>query len=279
MEVVKNALANGTVVVHPSSSTYFLIKELIGKDPMTTHWVLGCVVPQGLCRADYRKGDYFDASEVMNGPFKNLKEMMNHFPFKWVIRDGKFHPGIPLGKILEEIGPDDVYIKGCNALDTEGNAGVLYGHGGGGTIGHVLASQKQKGFHVILPIGLEKLIPGTIAEAAKVAHRKEAELGMGMPCGLFPARGKVVTEITALEIISGAKATPISSGGIGGAEGGLVLSIGGDKEQVTKAFDYIEQSKGAKLPQAGPAPCDECRSPDCRFPIGEKFWKDKVQNA
>jgi hypothetical protein len=234
------------------------------------------VVPQGLCRAAYRKGDYFDAAVKMEG-IKDLKDMMNRFPFKWVIKQGKLHPGIPLGQILEDMGPDDVYIKGCNALDMEGNAGVLYGHGGGGTVGHVLAAQKTKGFQVILPVGLEKLIPVTIKEAALAARRKDFELGMGMPCGLFPVRGRVVTELDAVEIISGAKATPNAAGGLGGAEGGIVIAIEGDTDQVTKAFDYIEQSKGAKLPKAGAAECDDCKSPDCRFPIGEKYWKDDIK--
>lgn len=276
MSVVKEALLKGTVVIHPSSTTFFLVRELIGKDPITTHWVLGCVVPQGLCRAAFRKGEEYFNAAVNMGPVKDLKEMMKRFPFKWVIKDGELHPGIPLGKILEDIGPDDVYIKGCNALDVEGNAGVLYGHGGGGTIGHVLAAQKTKGFNVILPIGLEKLIPVSIKEAVLAARRKEVELGMGMPCGVFPVRGEVVTELKAIEIISGAKATPIAAGGLGGAEGGIVLSIGGDKAQVTKAFDYIERSKGAKLPKAGAEVCEECKSPDCRFPIGEKYWKSAV---
>jgi hypothetical protein len=204
---------------------------------------------------------------------------MNRFPFKWVVRGGELHAGIPLGKILEEMGPDDVYIKGCNALDIKGNAGVLFGHGGGGTIGHVMAAQKTKGFHIILPIGLEKLIPVTIKEASLAARRTDFELGMGMPCGLIPVKGQVVTELKAIEIISGAKATPNAAGGIGGAEGGIVIAIEGDKDQVVKAFDYIEQSKGAKLPKAEAAPCDECKSPDCRFPITAKYWKDAIKEA
>jgi hypothetical protein len=149
---------------------------------------------------------------------------------------------------------------------------VLYGHAGGGTIAYVLAAQKKKGFNVILPIGLEKLIPGSIKDAAKAARRKEYKYGMGMTCGLFPVRGKIITEIDAIEILSGAKAYQIASGGLGGAEGGAVLSINGDKAQVEKAIDYIEQSKGAKLPEASADDCDNCHSPDCHFPAKGKPW-------
>ena len=41
-----------------------------------------------------------------------------------------------------------------------GRAGVLFGHDGGGTIARVMGVQKEKGFSVILAVGLEKLIPG-----------------------------------------------------------------------------------------------------------------------
>ena len=141
-----------------------------------------------------------------------------------------------------------------------------------------MAAQRSKGFSIILPVGLEKLIPVSIKVAAQAARRTDFELGMGMPCGLIPVKGRVVTELNAVEILSGASATPNASGGLGGAEGGLVLAIEGDKDQVTKAFGYIEQSKGAKLPEVRAADCDECKSPDCRFPIGEKYWKEAVRD-
>jgi hypothetical protein len=80
------------------------------------------------------------------------------------------------------------------------------------------------------------------------------------------------------EILSGARAIPNAAGGLGGAEGGIVIAIEGDRDQVTKAFEYIEQSKGAKLPKAEAAVCDECKSPDCRFPITEKYWRQALQD-
>lgn len=267
MDIVKKALSGGTIILHPSSSTFFIVEELTGKEPDTDMWVLGLILPQGLCRAAGRKGKTPTLDH-----FKDINTMMYNFPFKWIIKDGKFYSGIPLGEILEELGADDVYIKGCNAIDRHGNAGVLYGHAGGGTIGHVLASQKKKGFNVILPVGLEKLISGTIKDAAKAARRKDYQYGMGMTCGLFPVKGKSITEIDAVEILSGAKAYQIAAGGLGGAEGGTVLSINGDRSQVEKAIDYIEQSKGAILPQARAEDCDHCHSPDCHFPAKGKPW-------
>jgi len=271
MDIVKRALSRGTVVIHPSSSTFFIVKEITGDEPKTDHWVLGAVLPQGLCRAASREGKHFNLGAELDH-VQDMKDMMYMFPFKWVIKGGELLAGLPLGEILDELGPEDVYIKGCNALDIQGNAGVLYGHGGGGTIAYVLAAQKRKGFNVILPVGLEKLIPVNIAEAAKAARRKDFEYGMGMPCGLFPATGMTITELEAVEILSGAKAIPNAAGGLGGAEGAIVLAIEGDKEQVTNAIEYVEQSKGAKLPQAHALDCDQCTVRDCRFPVGDKPW-------
>ncbi len=203
-----------------------------------------------------------------------MKQLVSDFPFKWVIRNGELRSGIPLGEIMEEMGPEDVYIKGCNALDIKGNAGVLFGHSGGGTIGYVMACQRKKGFKIILPVGLEKLIPVTIMQAAKAARRADFEYGMGMPCGLMPVKGGVtITELEAIKMLSGgAKAVPNAAGGLGGAEGAIVLAIEGDREQVTRAIEYVEQSKGAKLPQAHAVDCEHCTVPDCRFPVGKKHW-------
>jgi hypothetical protein len=268
MDVVKKALAGGTIVLHPSSSTYFIVKEITGEEPLTRHWVPGCILPQGLCV----EANTQEIRPAFDEPGK--KFTADGFPYKWVIKNRKLSSGIPLGTILEEMNSEDVYIKGCNALDIEGNAGVLFGHDGGGTIARVMKEQKKKGFHVILPVGLEKLIPVSILEAAKATARNDQfDYGMGMTCGLFPVSGgTTVTEIKAIEILSGARAVPVASGGLSGAEGAVVLVIEGEKEQVNKAIEYVEQCKGAKIPQARALPCHLCTSKDCRFPVQEKPW-------
>lgn len=271
MDVVKKALSQGTIVIHPSSSTYFLVKEITGDIPRTVHWVLGTVFPQGLCPEANAGGERRPAPSNQPPPKWNP----DMFPFKWVIKGGKLSSGIPLGTILEEIGPEDVYVKGCNAVDVEGHAGVLFGHkDAGGTIARVMGVQKQKGFHVILAVGLEKLIPVSIAQAAKAnARHAEFDYAMGMPCGLYPIpAGTTVTEVQAVEMLSGAKAVPVSAGGLGGAEGATIMAIEGDKEQVTRAIEFIEQSKGVRLPLARPSPCQRCGSGDCQFPVKDKHW-------
>ncbi len=141
MDVVKKAADEGTIVIHASSTTYFLAKELTGDIPRTAHWVHGAVFPQGLCTevGASRMPSQATVSIAPGGKFN-----VDMFPFKWVIKDHKLTSGIQLGKILEEMRPDDVYVKGCNAVDAEFHAGVLFGHDGGGTIARVMGAQAQK---------------------------------------------------------------------------------------------------------------------------------------
>jgi hypothetical protein len=49
LNVVKQAATDGMIVIHPSSSTYFIFEELVGAKPKTNHWVCGVVTPRGMC--------------------------------------------------------------------------------------------------------------------------------------------------------------------------------------------------------------------------------------
>ncbi len=274
MDVVKKAAARNTIVIHPSSTTYFLIKELTGDIPRTDHFILGGVFPQGLCTELHSSMKRTSPPPPPPGK-KPPKFNADMFPFNWVIKDGKLTSGRRLGDILAEITSEDVYVKGCNAVDIKGNTGVLFGHDGGGTIARVMREQRIKGFNVILAAGMEKLIPVSIIQAAKaMARAHDFDYGMGMPCGLYPVRGgTTITEIQAVEILSGgAKATPIAAGGVGGAEGAVILAIEGDEKQVKKAIECVEQSKGVRLPPARPQPCHICTSMDCHFSVRDKHW-------
>jgi hypothetical protein len=48
MDAVKKAKEKGLIVIHPSSTTLFLVEELIGKRPERL-WVCGIVLPKGMC--------------------------------------------------------------------------------------------------------------------------------------------------------------------------------------------------------------------------------------
>jgi hypothetical protein len=276
MSVFQQALREGLVILHPSSSSYFLFEEVTGRKPPTNVWVCGLIAPKGTCvEMGAMLGGHASSANVEENAYNSAKPNPKTFPHCWVFRKGEFSHQEPLGALLEEMGPNDVYVKGVNALDVEGKVGVLWGNlTEGGTAAIVMAAQRQKGFHVIFPTGLEKLIPFSIKEVAKEAKRFEYDYAMGMPCGLLPCEGIVVTELRAIEILSGASAIPISGGGLGGAEGAVTLVIKGDKEQVTKAIQEVEDSKGARLPQVRLSNCNDCplSSASCGFPLKDKPW-------
>jgi hypothetical protein len=232
-ENFRKALEGKTVVIHPSSTTYFLYEELVGEAPKP--WVCGVIVPQGTCIS---KEMLLEISEISG---------FSHF---WVFRKGKLTKSPPVDLLVEELGYGDVYVKAANAVDSKGNAGVLIGSPDGkGTVGRFM---EKEGFDTIIPVGLEKLIP-SVDEACKANPRRLA-YSMGMPVFFRKLEGEVITEVEAFKILSDAKAIPIASGGVNGAEGSVTLII--ESERVEGIRELISRIKGAKIP--------EIRIPECK---------------
>ncbi len=264
LDVVQQAMKNGIVALHPSSSTYFIVEELTGRKPRTNYWVCGTVAPRGMCvEMAMVLGDGYTPKDASAKP--------GDLRATWIIEKGKLAPEESLDSLFGRMTAADVYIKGVNAVDAEDNVGVLFGHKG--SMGYIQSARKRKGFSIVYPAGLEKLIPIPIKDAAREAKFAKCEYGMGMPVGLFPCPAAcTVTELRAIDLLSGAKAIPIASGGLGGAEGALTLMIKGERHRVRKALEFIERSKGARLPQLRLCNCEDCTVPDCKFSPKNKPW-------
>ncbi|AOT71321.1 hypothetical protein [Geosporobacter ferrireducens] len=242
MPEVQEALKNGIVAIHPSSSTVFLYQEIMGNMPQGL-WVCGVIGEKGLCGSNEAVEMIKSRGPGAHNPLEVSKET-------WFFKKGILQESTALGEILEQMTERDVYIKGSNALDSHGNVGVLFANpaGGGGTIGKVMVAKRTKNFHVILPIGMEKLIPVTIEKASHAAGFKKVGSAMGIPSGLIPVSGKKIDEIDALFRLFGVEATPIAAGGLSGAEGSVVIAFEGSDEQVKNAFEMLKSTKGAQLP-------------------------------
>jgi hypothetical protein len=256
MDVVQCASKEGRVALHPSTSTVFIVEELTGKMPDTKVWVCGLNSPEGASgsvEADEALAkDFEELAKIPKKDINVARQSLGGFRYTWVVEKGKLVIGMTLGEIMDKMGPNDVYVKGVNAVDPDDNVGVLIGNPvEGGSIGMVMSRSKSKGFKVVFPVGLEKLIPIPIKQAAEVTKtRSQVNYSMGGACALWPCEGIVITELKAVEILScGATATPISAGGLAGAEGAITMVIKGDDEQVTKVIKVIEECKGAKLPR------------------------------
>ena len=66
------------------------------------------------------------------------------------------------------------------------------------------------------------------------------KLRMGIPCGIFPLHGRVVTEIDALEMLFPVRAFHVTSGGAGIGAGAVSLLIEGEEAAVRDAFALVE---------------------------------------
>lgn len=145
---------------------------------------------------------------------------------------------------LAELEPGDVFIKGGNAIDHTGLAAVLASDNMGGTIGAAWGPVMQRGIELVVPIGLEKLVPD-VREAVEFMAGHPTDEAIGNKVRLMPMLGAtVITEITALEILYKVKAKCIAAGGVNGSEGAVVLVIDGEENEVRKALDGIISLKG-----------------------------------
>ena len=251
-EVVKKALNNGTIVIHPSTTTSFIIEELLGKFP-SGGFACGVVTPKGTCISKVMLKGIIEKGVILK-PEEFLP---------WVIKDGRLIENIKLIDALKEMGPGDVYIKSGNALDPEGNVGVFVGHPLGGTIGIAFSICTARGINLVIPINLEKLILTPIKKASRESGIHRINYSMGMPVGLLPINGLVVTELEAIKILSGANAVQIGAGGIMGAEGATTMVVEGEETQVKEAINIIESIKGSEIPSISLPNCIDCTWPTC----------------
>ncbi len=238
-EKVRRAMKDGIVAIGLGSTNAFIVEELLGRKIAKEKYIAGMIDPKGTCVVPSNK---------------RLKEV--------VIEKGKV-TGKGTADAVHRMGKDDVFIKGANAIDFEGNAGVMMASLTAGTVGHVYGIIKAKGVNLLIPAGLEKLIPYPIPELSEKLGIYEIDKSNGIQVGMMPIFGELITEVEAFEILSGATAYPIGAGGIGGAEGSYTFLIEGSKSNVEKAFKIAESIKGEKSTKALRMPCKTCEYKHC----------------
>jgi hypothetical protein len=161
-----------------------------------------------------------------------------------VVHDGKVVENADSNVEILNFGPNDVFIKGANAIDPQGNAGIMASNIKGGTWGMITPIITGRNSHLIITAGLEKMV-ASVADACEHSGVYYYKWSLGMPSKLTPVvQGKIVTEIQALGVLAGVKAYHICSGGVGGSEGAVTLSIEGDEAHVKKAMDVVLSIKG-----------------------------------
>ncbi len=221
--IVHAALEEGTVIVTLGTTNAFVAAELTGESIDHGAFAAGVI----------------DDRWNINARVAEASEL--------VLRKGE-RVQIEQNELLGSLGEGDVVVKGGNALDPFGTVGVLMAAATGGTVGRYVPTALARGVDIVIPIGLAKSIHAAIADLAPKLGSKRLALGDGLPCGIFPLAGHVVTEIEALEILFSVRAEHVASGGIGPGAGSVSLLLEGEEADVRAAYDLVQQLKADPEP-------------------------------
>jgi hypothetical protein len=220
MPIVKNALANGMVIIGKGTTNAYVAEEITGKKIERAAFVRGRIQP---AKGGKKLPDVKAAPDV-------------------ILEKGKV-VDLPLAEAVKKLKPGDVVIKGGNALDYKNKlVGVNIGAPDAGTTGTTMPFVVARKAYLVIPIGLEKLVAGDLVDLT-LKMREPVESLNGLQ-SMFLITGEIVTELEAINVLTGATAFQCSAGGIGGAEGSVWLVFRGTKEQVTKALKLVQSIQG-----------------------------------
>lgn len=218
---VRRAMSEGIVVVTRSTTSGYVLEELLGKPVDRTKFVTGKTVPAA--RPELGK--------LLTGEMGSA-----------IFVNGILREGLEIEDALELMKAGDVIIKSPNALDYgRGLVGYLIGAASGGTVGQTLGSVHGRNLHFVAPCGLEKQVAGDLIAAARLVTAA-GELRHGPSLWITPAQ--IVTELDALQLLANVRAVQIAAGGVLGAEGAAWIAVMGSQEQVGAAMDVIQSVRG-----------------------------------
>lgn len=233
-EKIVQARTLGIIVISLGTTNAYLAEELLKREVPKARFAAGMIDGQGTCVVP--KKERTGSIVLRNGEVTD--------------EDAE--------KITRSMGPGDVFLKGANALDLNGKAWVMLASETGGTMGHVLGTLMARGVPIIVPVGLEKYVPEPLDKVSTIAGIHQMDCSIGMPVGLMPVPGEVVTEREAFELLGDVKVYLMGAGGIGGGEGSYTFLIEGDEEEVGNIFNIVKEIKGEKRLEAVRGSCGSC---------------------
>lgn len=242
-EEFKNASSNARVIVLSGTTNAYIAQEL-GIDVRPERSSAGISSKGVLCVTD--------------------PEQREKFP---IVLDKGQRVEKTLTEALEEnFQPGTLIIKGGNAIDSEGNVGVITAGFDGGNVARFIGTATSQGLKVMFAVGMEKTV-ASVQESCKAAGARTIDYSMGADFGMyfFPNPSKV-TELDALRILTGVKAIHVASGGFGGSEGAVTLIAEGNKEEINNAIDLVSQIKGEPPMPSSKGDCkNSCRYFRCAY--------------
>ena len=225
---IKAALKNGTIVIVGGTTNGYITEEILGSIGQMSNFsrkrfFRGITLPPGYKTTE--QGRLPDESG---------------FKGDVVIKNGILQQNITIEEVADSLNENDIILKGANALDIiRKEAAILVGNPTGGTIFHALRAAVGRRVRLIIPVGLEKRVPGNLYElAAKINSPGSKGLR------LVPAPGEVFTEIEALSLLANVNAELVAAGGVSGAEGSVWLAVSGSTEAEQKAGVILQSVAG-----------------------------------
>jgi hypothetical protein len=219
MEIVQTAKNEGILVICGGTTNGYLAEEFLGETIDKRAFRYGITLP-----SNPEKGS--------GGAPSGRKDL--------IYRHGHIDDTVDRIGIVPDMKRGDVFIKGANALDYKNKvAGILIANPTGGTVGGGWGRVFGSHIYLIIPVGLEKLIYGDIWDLARKTMVPEY-----IGPSLYPVTGIIVTEIEALEMLSGVHAELLAAGGVAGAEGSVRLYLEGDENTMAKAKAVLDGVRG-----------------------------------
>ncbi len=218
---VQRAMAEGIVVVTRSTTSGYVLEELLGEEVDRCSFVTGRTLPSA----------HPERGELLTG---DTPEM--------VLRNGEVQEDTAADDLLDELRAGDVIIKSPNALDYRGRqVGYLIGAPTGGTVGRYLGPAHGRHLWFVAPCGLEKQVASDLVEASRLLMSGGDRL-RGPSLWVTPA--EIVTELDAIRLLTGAQAMQIGAGGVMGAEGAAWITAYGTDAQVEAAQALVAEVHG-----------------------------------
>jgi hypothetical protein len=221
MSEVKKALASGMLAVSKGSTNGYVAEEILNKKIEKRKYITGIQTP---AKSDKewlpsdRLGDY-------------------------VFQNGQLLSGVSAIDSIKLMRRGDVFIKGANALNySEKAAAIELGSDIGGTIGSVWGTISARGVHLVIPVGLEKLVAHDLLTVSSRVCTADSYCGPNV--GLMVVTGHIFTEIEALKILVDVDVWHMGSGGVGGAEGAVHLVLSGEEDNINKAVELVSSIQG-----------------------------------
>lgn len=220
---VQTALRSGTIVIIAGTTNGYIVEELLAPSGQLEkfnrrRFFRGITLPPGMPSTD--TGRIPDETG---------------FPGDVVIVKGEWQQGKTIFDVVDDLKEGDVILKGANALDLlNRRAAILIGDPRGGTILAALQAIVGRRVRLLLPVGLEKRIPGNLEQLAARLNTPGAKGPR-----LLPVPGEVVSEIEAVSMLTGATAELLAAGGVCGAEGSVWLAISGEPEKEKIAREIV----------------------------------------